>query len=121
MLRAPMVKSIILMITAKDLAQFGYAHPMGPDWRGIMDFDPVKLSREAMLRFCDEMDPQAIRDILPVGTPAEVALKIKGFADAGMRVYKIMEYGAMGGMKFSATSAAKVRATEDAIQKLVAA
>ncbi|MGE4304290.1 MAG: LLM class flavin-dependent oxidoreductase [Novosphingobium sp.] len=119
MLRAPMVKSIILMITAKDLAEFGYEHPMGPDWRGIMDFDPVKLSREAMLKFCDEMNPQAIRDILPVGTPKEVALKIKGFTDAGARVYKLMEYGAMGGMKFSATSAAKVRETEDEIQKLV--
>ncbi len=119
MLRAPMVKSIILMMTAKDLAQFGYAHPMGPDWRGIMDFDPVRLSRDRMLKFCEEMDPQAIRDVLPTGTPKEVALKIKGFADAGMRVYKLMEYGAMGGMKFSATSAAKVRETEDEIARLV--
>lgn len=119
MLRAPMVKSIILMLTAKDLAQFGYKHPMGSDWRGIMDFDPVKLSREAMLKFCDEMDPTAIRDIFPVGTPKEVALKIKGFIDAGCRVYKLMEYGGMGGMKFSATSAAKVRETEDEIQRLV--
>lgn len=119
MLRAPMVKSIILMLTANDLAQFGHGHPMGSDWRGIMDFDPVRLSREAMLKFCDEMNPQAIRDIFPVGTPKEVARKIKGFADAGMRVYKLMEYGGMGGMKFSATSAAKVRETEDEIQKLV--
>ena len=85
----------------------------------LMDFDPVKLSREAMLKFCEEMNPQAIRDIFPVGTPKEVARKIKGFADAGMRVYKLMEYGGMGGMKFSATSAAKVRETEDEIQKLV--
>jgi phthiodiolone/phenolphthiodiolone dimycocerosates ketoreductase len=119
MLRAPMVKSIILMLTAKDLKQFGYEHPMGPDWRGIMDFDPVKLSREAMLRFCEEMDPQAIRDIMPVGTPKEVALKLKGFAEAGMQVYKLMEYGGMGGMKFAATSAVKVRETEDEIQRLV--
>lgn len=119
MLRAPMVKSIILMMTAKDLAQFGYEHPMGADWRGIMDFDPVRLSREKMVKFCEEMNPQAIRDVLPTGTPKEVALKIKGFADAGMRVYKLMEYGAMGGMKFSASSAAKVRETEDEIARLV--
>lgn len=119
MLRAPMVKSIILMLTAQDLAQFGYDHPMGPSWRGIMDFDPVKLSREAMLKFCAEMNPQAIRDIFPVGTPKQVAAKLKGFIDAGCRVYKLMEYGGMGGMKFSARSAAKVRETEDEIQKLV--
>jgi phthiodiolone/phenolphthiodiolone dimycocerosates ketoreductase len=84
-----------------------------------MDFDPVRLSREKMVKFCEEMNPQAIRDVLPTGTPKEVARKIKGFADAGMRVYKLMEYGAMGGMKFSASSAAKVRETEDEIARLV--
>ena len=93
---------------------------MGPKWRGIMDFDPVKLSREAMLRFCDEMDPQAIRDVFPVGTPREVAEKVVGFAEAGMRVYKLMDYGGMAGLKFGARTAAKVRETEDEIQKRVA-
>ena len=44
---------------------------------------------------------------------------MKGFADAGMRVYKLMEYGSMGGARFSANSAAKVRETEDEIHKLV--
>lgn len=116
----PMVKSIILMLTANDLRQFGYDHPMGPGWRGIMDFDPVKLSREAMLKFCDEMDPQSIRDIFPVGTPKQVAAKLKGFVDAGMRVFKIMDYGGMGGVRFSAGSAAKVREAEDELLALCA-
>jgi phthiodiolone/phenolphthiodiolone dimycocerosates ketoreductase len=47
-------------------------------------------------------------------------MKIKGFADAGMQVYKLMEYGAMGGVRFSANSAAKVRETEDAVARLYA-
>jgi len=113
MLEQPMVKSIILMLTAQDLRQFGYEHPMGPKWRGIMDFDPGVLTREAMLKFCAELDTQAIRDIFPVGTPRQVAAKLKGFADAGMQVFKIMDYGSMGGAKFSATSAMKVREAED--------
>ena len=33
----------------------------------------AQLSRDAMIRFCEEMNPQAIRDILPVGTPKEIA------------------------------------------------
>lgn len=119
MLKAPLVKSIILMLTAQDLKQFGYAHPMGPDWRGIMDFDPVKLSRDKIITFCNEVDTQAIRDIFPVGTPKQVAQKMKGFCDAGLRVFKLMEYGSMGGLKFSATSAAKVRETEDELLRLV--
>lgn len=118
MLKAPMVKSIILMQTARDLEQFGYKHPMGPDWRGIMDFDPVKLSREKMLKFCDDMDPQAIRDIFPVGTPRQVAQRLKGFADAGMRVVKILDYGTMAGLRFGAGSALKVREAEDELMLL---
>ncbi|HEX7753234.1 MAG TPA: LLM class flavin-dependent oxidoreductase [Novosphingobium sp.] len=118
MLERPMVKSIVLMLTAQDLAKFGYQHPMGPEWRGIQDFDPVKLSREAIIRFCEEVDTQAIRDIFPVGTPQEVARKFKGFADAGMRVFKVMDYGGMAGAKFAATSAAKVRETEDEVLRL---
>lgn len=121
MLNQPMVKSIILMLNARDLAKFGYEHPMGAEWNGIMDFDPHILTRERMIEFCDALDTRMIRDILPVGTPAQVAAKLKGFADAGMRVYKLMDYGAMGGMRFGARSAAKVRETEDAIQALVAA
>ncbi|MET1756837.1 LLM class flavin-dependent oxidoreductase [Novosphingobium sp. RD2P27] len=120
MLKQPMVKSIIAMLNAKDVAQFGYKHPMGPEWHGIMDFDPHILTRERMIQFCEDLDTQMIRDIFPVGTPKQVAAKIKGFADAGMRVYKLMEYGAMGGIRFSDNSAAKVRETEDEIQQLVA-
>jgi phthiodiolone/phenolphthiodiolone dimycocerosates ketoreductase len=120
MLERPMVKSIILMLTARDLAPFGYDHPMGPDWRGIQDFDPVRLSRETIIRFCDELDTQAIRDIFPVGTPRQVAAKLKGFADAGMRVFKAMDYGGMAGAKFAARSAQKVIEVEDEVLRLCA-
>jgi phthiodiolone/phenolphthiodiolone dimycocerosates ketoreductase len=113
-----MVKSIILMLTARDLDQFGYKHPMGPEWRGIMDFDPVKLSREKIIQFCADIDTQAIRDIFPVGTPKQVAVKFKAMADAGMRVFKVMDYGGMAGQKYGATSAQKVREVEDEVLRL---
>ena len=120
MLQQPMVKSIILMQTAQDLAEFGYKHPMGDSWRGIHDFDPVRLSREEIIRFCDALDVQAIRDIFPVGDVASVAKKFKGFVDAGMRVFKVMDYGGMAGAKFAAKSAAKARAVEDEVMRLCA-
>ena len=119
MLRAPLVKSIILMLTADDLRGFGYAHPMGPKWRGVQDFNPTALSRDAILRFCDEVDTQAIRDIFPCGTPKQVAQRMKAFCDAGMRVFKLMEYGSMAGLRFSAESADKVRDAEDALLALL--
>ena len=119
MLRAPLVKSIILMLTADDLRGFGYAHPMGPKWRGVQDFNPTALSREAILRFCDEVDTRAIRDIFPCGTTKQVAQRLKAFCDAGMRVFKLMEYGSMAGLRFSAESAGKVRDAEDVLLALL--
>lgn len=118
MLERPMVKSIILMQTAADLRQFGYEHPMGPDWRGIQDFDPVRLSRERIIQFCNDLDTQAIRDIFPVGSVQHVARFFKGMADAGMRVFKVMDYGGMAGAKFAARSAQKVIEVEDEIMRL---
>jgi phthiodiolone/phenolphthiodiolone dimycocerosates ketoreductase len=118
MLQQPMVKSISLMLTSGDLEKFGHKHPMGPSWRGIQDFDPVRLSREKIIEFCNALDTQAIRDIFPVGTPAEVAKFFKGMADAGMRVFKVMDYGGMAGQKYSAKSAEKVRAVEDEVVRL---
>ena len=120
MLQQPMVKSIILMQTAADLRQFGQKHPMGDDWRGIHDFDPVRLSRERIIQFCNDLDTQAIRDIFPVGSVKEVAAKFKGFIDAGMRVFKVMDYGGMAGAKFAAKSGAKVLEVEDEIMRLCA-
>ena len=119
MLASPMVKSIILMLTARDLDEFGYRHPMGPKWRGVMDFDPVKLSRDNIINFCEELDTQAIRDVFPCGTPTQVAQELKGYCDAGMRVFKLFEYGSMAGLEFSARSPAKVRETEDELLRLV--
>ncbi len=121
MLKAPLVKAIILLINAEDLLRFGYEHPMGPQWRGVQDFDPVQLSRDKIIRFCEQVDTRAITDIFPCGNPKQVARQVKGFCDAGMRVFKLMEYGSMAGLRFSARSADKVRATEDEILRLVGA
>jgi phthiodiolone/phenolphthiodiolone dimycocerosates ketoreductase len=117
--QAPLVKSVILMITAKDLRQFGYAHPMGAEWRGILDFDPVRLSRDRILEFCANVDTQAILDILPCGSPKRVASRLKAYCDAGMRVFKVLDYGAMAGARFAANSAQKVRETEDILMAMV--
>jgi alkanesulfonate monooxygenase SsuD/methylene tetrahydromethanopterin reductase-like flavin-dependent oxidoreductase (luciferase family) len=121
MLETPLVKSIILLLTAADLRAFGYRHPMGEKWRGILDFDPVALSREKIIDFCAAVDTQAIRDIFPCGTPQQVAARVKEFSDAGMRVFKLMDYGGMAGLQYGALSAAKVRETEDALLRLVEA
>jgi phthiodiolone/phenolphthiodiolone dimycocerosates ketoreductase len=118
-LKAPLVKAILLQISAAELAKFGYAHPMGDKWRGYQDIDPGVLTRERILDFLDQVEPQAILDLVPHGTPRQVATIVKSYCDAGLRVPKILDYGGMAGLKYGATSAGKVREAEDELLRLV--
>lgn len=117
-INAPLVKAWILQIAAKDLKQYGFDHPMGEHWRGYQDINPGVLTRERILDILKKVNPEAILAVIPHGSPKKVAQQIKGFVEAGLRVPKILDYGAMAGLKYSAASAKKVRATEDELLAL---
>jgi phthiodiolone/phenolphthiodiolone dimycocerosates ketoreductase len=118
-LQAPLVKIMVLTVSAENARVFGHEHPMGPDWRGLMDFNPVNLPRDKIIQYCAEMDTQIIRDLIPVGTVKQVALKIKGLIDAGCRLFMILDYGALAGLKYAMKSAEKIRQVEDEVLRLV--
>ena len=56
--------------------------------------------------------------VVPHGTPKEVAAIVKTYVDAGLRVPKILDYGAMAGLDYAAASAGNVRAAEDELSAL---
>jgi len=118
-LNAPLVKAWVMQPSAATFRQFGFEHPLGENWRGYQDISPAVLPRERILDMLKKTNVEAIRKIIPCGTPKEVARRLKGFADAGMRVVKIMDYGGMSGLKFAARSAQKVREAEDELLRLV--
>jgi phthiodiolone/phenolphthiodiolone dimycocerosates ketoreductase len=118
-LEAPLVKSLVLQIPANVMAKHGFKHPMGDDWRGIHDIDPGKLPREKIVWLLKETNVDALRKIFPCGTPKEIARIYKGYADAGMRVPKMIDYGGMAGTKFAVRSAKNVREAEDELLRLV--
>ncbi len=116
---APLVKAIILQISAPELRKYGHEHPMGEAWRGFVDIDPGVLTRERIIAFCQQVTPEMILAIVPHGGPSQIAGIVKDFCDAGLRVPKIMDYGGMAGLQYGARSAAKVRAAEDALMRLL--
>lgn len=115
---APLVKSIMLQISAEELHKFGHKHPMGEAWRGFVDMDPSILTRERVIAFFDAVTPEMVLDLLPHGTPQQVAKIVKSYCDAGLRVPKILDYGGMAGLAYGAKSPAKVRAAEDELLRL---
>jgi phthiodiolone/phenolphthiodiolone dimycocerosates ketoreductase len=117
-LQAPLVKAFLLQVSAETLRGFGFKHPMGPAWRGFQDIDPAVLTRERIVEFLAGTRPEMLLALVPHGTPKEVAKIVKTFVDAGLRVPKILDYGAMAGLGYAAASAANVRAAEDELLAL---
>ncbi|MBB2991835.1 phthiodiolone/phenolphthiodiolone dimycocerosates ketoreductase [Mycolicibacterium iranicum] len=117
-LEAPLVKSFLLQVPAEVLSTFGFDHPMGDGWRGFHDIDPAVLTRERILDFLDRVEPEMILAMVPHGTPGRVARIVKDYVDAGLRVPKILDYGAMAGVDHAAESARNVREAEDELMAL---
>jgi phthiodiolone/phenolphthiodiolone dimycocerosates ketoreductase len=117
-LQAPLVKAFLLQVSAETLHGFGFDHPMGAGWRGFQDIDPAVLTRARIVEFLAAVQPEMLLAVVPHGTPKEVADIIKTFVDAGLRVPKILDYGAMAGLGYAQASAANVLAAEDELLQL---
>ena len=117
-LDAPLVKSFLLQVSADVLRKAGFEHPMGEGWRGYQDIDPAVLTRERIVDFLDRVQPEMVLAMVPHGTPKQLAGVIKEYVDAGLRVPKIMDYGAMAGLRHAAQSAENVREVEDELLML---
>ncbi len=117
-LKAPLVKAFLLQVSAQDLFARGFEHPLGQDWGGYQDINPAVLPRARILRLLENSRPEMLVSMIPTGTPAAIARRLKAFVDAGLRVPKILDYSGMAGQKFAARSGGKVRETEDELLRL---
>ena len=65
----------------------GHEHPLGDDWRGFHDIDPSSMTRERVLDMLARTDPQAVLDVVPHGSPQEIARRWPSTAtrDCGCR------------------------------------
>lgn len=118
-LSSPFVKAIVLQWPGAELRRIGRSHPLGDDYRGFLDFDPAEFPRDRVLEIVSKVPSDLLRQYTPTGTPKEVARRIKGFVDAGLRVPRLLDYSGQAGTKFAARSAAKVRETEDELARLM--
>ena len=96
----------------------GIAIPWARSGRGFHSIDPGILTRETIIDMLSRVEPQAILDVVPHGTPQQIAKVIKEYCDAGLRVPKILDYSSMAGIGYAAGSAAQVREAEDEFMRL---
>jgi len=118
-LSAPLVKALIMQISADILKERGFKHPLGENWRGYQDINPETLTRDRILDMLAKTQPEMLLAVTPHGSPKQVARIVKDYVDAGLRVPKILDYSGMAGLQYSASSAQKVREAEDELLRLV--
>lgn len=116
---APLLRAWIMHVDAETMRQHGWKHPLGEDWRSFQDINPAVLPRERVVKLIKETNPEWILKLRNCGTPKEVARKLMGYVDAGLRVPKILNYAGVAGLKYGARAAQRVVETENELLKLV--
>jgi phthiodiolone/phenolphthiodiolone dimycocerosates ketoreductase len=111
----------LLQVTGERFAKMGYQHPMGDAWRGYQDNDPSVLTREVILKMVEKVPGEAIRKLVPHGSPEQVARTLVPYVEAGVQVYRIHDMGGLAGLKHAGRTAAKIRAAEDELTRLLEA
>lgn len=80
----PVIRAWLLVNPAWQFEALGYEHPLGPDWNGLTDYVPARLSRDEALAAIDRVPTEVVRRFLLTGTPDEVVAEVRRFAEAGL-------------------------------------
>ena len=88
----------------------GVAHPLGPDFRGFIDFVPQRVNRAEIDAAIDAVPVDLLADGVVWGTPAAVERRLRDYVDAGLRHVVLQPVSALVSRRDAASSlAAMVR------------
>ena len=85
LLDAKPVRLMALVQPASMWAEHGAPHPLGPDFKGIVDFIPQHHDRAAMDRALGAVPTQVLERAVGWGTPDDLVERIRGLVAVGLR------------------------------------
>lgn len=84
-LEAPAFRLAALILDARAWREAGGTHPLGEEFRGIVEFVPTDVPREEIRAAMDKVSWEVLHALFPHGTPEELAHKVGAYRAAGMR------------------------------------
>lgn len=84
LLETAILKAWMLVEPSSHFEALGYEHPLGPDFYGLLDYVPARLTREDALAAVDRIPLEVVRRHTLCGTPDEVAAELRAYGDAGL-------------------------------------
>lgn len=84
-LDARIIRFVTLLAPAYLWEKTGVEHPLGRDFRGLVDFIPAEHSPGAILDAMDKVPTDLVAEHVTWGTPEMVRERLETFVDVGMR------------------------------------
>lgn len=84
-LQHPAVRFFALLASADVWREWGYEHPYGDAYRGIVDFIPGEHRATEIRESIAEVPVEAMEAAAVVGTPGDVVTRLRHLADAGLQ------------------------------------
>lgn len=85
MIDNPFIKTLALLQPNSKFKKYGIIHPLGENFRGIVDFIPSRYSKEVILDAFEQLPFNMLEDLVFFGTPDEIIKKIESFKENGLR------------------------------------
>ena len=85
LLGSPPVRFTALLAPAYIWDRVGLEHPLGPDFRGMIDFVPQDYSKAQLNAAMGKVDPDVLGSLVVWGTPDAIVDQLAEYVDAGLR------------------------------------
>jgi phthiodiolone/phenolphthiodiolone dimycocerosates ketoreductase len=89
------VRFTALLGTGEQWKKFGAVHPLGEDFRGMIDFVPQHHNRKEIEAMIARVPSDMLREAMMVGTPESLRARLHDYADAGLRHIVLQPVSAM--------------------------
>ncbi|MFX1339720.1 MAG: LLM class flavin-dependent oxidoreductase [Promethearchaeota archaeon] len=85
LINSPIGKLQSLVLPSKIYETFGFKHPLGKDFRGLIDFIPTRYSRDSVLDAFDKIPLEICEKIIVHGTPEDIIQELENYINVGLR------------------------------------
>lgn len=99
-LASPLAGAIALVATDAEWKRAGRKHPLGEGFEGLRDYVPEWYPVEDLEEALAQYDPDIFHDVVPHGTPDEVAKAVEPFIDAGLEHVMFNSIAPIAGLEF---------------------
>ncbi|MEZ4521889.1 MAG: LLM class flavin-dependent oxidoreductase [Thermomicrobiales bacterium] len=95
----PAIRLLALTMAAETWREEGLTHPLGEEFRGVMDFMPGKLDRAGWEEALAAATPEIVLRAGIFGTPDEVERRLRDLGEAGLRHIVLIPANALLSMR----------------------